>query len=163
MAVDQISLGAHYYLFEKRASSSTVAMITAHGAAGATQDVFAAPIDIGFYQLRNNPLEATRDIALYKPLSWVRRGHECDEHYLSKFQGRHGNNFETYASLAEWVEENDIAALTVRNRKNPFLEKYQPKLSDAAMFLRERGYREVRCSFCRVPSVAEYIRVLPTS
>jgi hypothetical protein len=160
MAVDQIALGSWYYLFKKRGSTNDVAMITAHGGVGGSSDTFVAPIEIGFYQHAGSALGATRDIALYPPTEWAHKGSTCDEHYLSKFQGKHGGGFETYQDLKRWVEEHDIAALTVRHRTSWFVSKHQPRLSEAARLLSGNGYTQVRCSFCRVFAVRQYVKVM---
>lgn len=83
-------------------------------------------------------------------------GTQVKEHWLSKFQGKHGNNVESYDSIKSWVEDNGehFEVATVRNRSNPDKSVKQNGmfLSEVLNALNTKAYvyKEVRCYFCRV-------------
>jgi hypothetical protein len=74
---------------------------------------------------------------------------------LTKFQGRHGNNFEDYASIQQDMltsrTDNPYDVLTVRNRKKGARKGRDALLSEILEWLFDNNlrYGNIVCSFCR--------------
>ena len=94
---------------------------------------------------------------------------KCPDYQLSKYQGSHSDNFETYQSIEQaswskqqWVEfgiephlVGDVVTsphmdvVTIRNRHG----RTEPSLHELVAVLKDYGwgYEEYHCSFCRGP------------
>lgn len=78
------------------------------------------------------------------------------ENELSKFQGKHGSNFETYDSIQRHITanvkvDNLYDVLTIRNRKKGTYKNTDVMLSEILIWLNVEGlhYDTIVCSFCR--------------
>ena len=164
----QILIGNDLYLFrgENRTSSDEVhLLISAHG--GAVYKQFSVPsgINLHFYTKHGDSIFDPGVYNIMKgdfqPVESIGSGGTCEDYWLSKYQGSHGNPEETYDSIQRNIKQNaqclsnrgrnfayHFDVLTVRNRWNNFSGV---KLSTVLELLAQNyhNYREVHCSFCR--------------
>lgn len=73
-------------------------------------------------------------------------GQEYVDYQLTKFQGRHGNEDETYTTVQQCLTKYDV--VTIRYRPLKLGSTY---LSEVLATLQEQGYvyGRIHCSFCR--------------
>lgn len=153
-------LGDHFYLWRGRGFTSGVCIVSSHGGQTRTGDNFTSSLHIGFYQTRNESLRASLNTGLSHPNERVPPNTFCEDYFLSKFQGKHGDKDEDYNAIKRFVDGNNAAVLTVRNRTNIFVKgKGNVKFSDALKKIEGGGYgiSSIHCLFCRVPTRVEYV------
>jgi hypothetical protein len=159
---EKTAIGDQCWLWSAKGTKPEVLVITAHGAM--TTDDFKVPdtrllfytppahtvIDPGLREICDNEIIAKEVFEA---------GTNCPDHTLSKYQGKHGGEAETYAAIERLVatkyfgtRPEPIDVLTVRARYTPKLVLASVTLSATLSRLWRMGYkyREVRCSFCRV-------------
>ena len=158
----RVNLGEHFYLWLSDTQSEVV-VITTHGAMLNSMFQMPAGSSFKFYSLPTKVAYSGLDKTLYddqvveiktynqsQKASW----NLIDDYTLSKFQGRHGNNAESYDDIRLFVDDNKLNVLSVRNRTSIFINKNERNtyLSTAVALL-GAGYswiKEFRCQFCRV-------------
>lgn len=174
---------AGWRLFTSKGSAADTLVITAHGAE-TRQSIDGAsfgykhwkPVfvffsskghsvnaeELGLVASRANSIGPNEHIGGYE----VQRDTTPFEYELSKFQGKHGNDFETYDSIQRNIkshlkEGNSYDVLTVRNRKKGFYKNNDVHLSDILSWLNQENlhYKTIVCSFCR-SDVAVYRNML---
>jgi len=174
-------LGSKFYLWHGKTRKNLV-VITAHGGYALHNKPFKVPsgMRIHFYAphgyiLKDPGLAAAADGSTSVHDSYD-SGRWCPDYELSKFQGRHGSEKETYerigagmhrdariarsremsgggelsAAQLSGMKEIIMDVITVRNR---ILQK-SPTLGDVIQAMQKDGlrYKEIYCSFCRCRS-----------
>ena len=114
-------LGSHFYLWYGQNFTTGTCIISSHGGQTKIQDTFRTPVRAGFYQRRNDALVAGLNTGLSNPIEMMESGSTCEEYILTKFQGSHGGNNESYRDIRRFVDRYNVAVLTVRNRKSYFV------------------------------------------
>jgi len=155
-------LGNHFRLFRGANFNSGICIISSHGGqvSVSTTETFKTPIKVGFYQTRGESLTASLNTGLSMPTEIIAVGYSLEDYYLSKFQGKHGDIDETYSAIKKFVDSENVAILTLRNRKSWFVKgKKKVLFSDALGYLEKGGFgiSQVNCLFCRVPAGVAYI------
>jgi len=153
-------LGDHFYLWRGQGFTSGICIISSHGGQTYTGDNFTSNLHIGFYQTRNESLRASLKTGLAHPNEQIPPNTACEDYFLSKFQGRHGDIAEDYNAIKQFVDSNNAAILTVRNRTSLFVRgKGKVRFSHALKKIEKGGYgiSHIHCLFCRVPTRVEYI------
>lgn len=109
---NQVALGDRLYLFESDTTSHR-ALITAHGGYWAGTKKFRVPegVSVYFYTPHGTVL-SDPGISFLKdgskePTRILKGGDECFNYILSKYQGRHGSQKETYEAIAKSVKKGD--------------------------------------------------------
>ena len=157
----RVDLGNHFYLWMPDTRSEVV-VITTHGAV--LQETFMMPPNstFKFYSLPTTVAYSGLDKTVYEDQVLETKGYDArhpgwnviDNYTLSKFQGRHGHNAESYDDIRIFVDEYKLNVLSARNRTSIFVNKDERNtyLSTAVALL-SAGYpwiNEFRCQFCRV-------------
>ncbi len=127
------ALGRYLYLFKSR-SNSVDCIVSAHGGYIFENSGFTVPqgVTLRFYSPHSSSLidpglgSFQRAAAQAIPVQTVKGGEICCNYLLSKYQGRHGNEDETYESIAKGVNEIDMgrqglfgALMKAGDTKNP--------------------------------------------
>ncbi len=180
---NRIVLGSKFYLFRNNEGGFNAAedhlLISAHGGymdlwGPLKSNIIRVPewTQLYFYAAHGSTI---RDPGVYNILKGnfqvsetVGSGGSVTNYELSKYQGSHGNENETYASISANIDQNNgvledvqsganksrnyafrFDVLTVRNRRF----RSDPTLSDVFAALAENNYRyeNIHCSFCRSP------------
>ncbi len=157
----RIKIGDQAYLWMPGAQSS-IAVVSCHG--GVLPKTFVMPPGsvFKFYSLPTKSaygsLEKTlyddqvkeTKIANHAKQSW----NVIDDYDLSKFQGKHGGNSESYDDVRRFVDEHSQNVLTLRNRKSVFADKSEQNRTLSFLVtqlsIRFPHITEYRCLFCRV-------------
>ena len=157
------ALGSHFYLWHSSKKLPTLCILSAHGAQLSSDSNFnLKKIKVGFYTYGNHKLRA-RLVAGLQPPTQMEDGLVCPEHILSKYQGRHSNNQETYEQIKEFVKKYDVAVLTVRNRQSLFVSgKGQVRLPDGLRLTKKHlpAITTFHCLVYRVQLKAEIKKVM---
>jgi len=183
-----MAIGRHLYLFTAKVPTDEC-LISAHGGGLSGNVMFSVPsgVSVHFYVPHGFTLQdpgIALAAARRQPTETVVGPGQCHDYELSKFQGRHGNNAETYESISTRVERESADLLKYRRRvadassdvmrqgAQVQLDSVHPfhavtirnRFASADMRLSEviRKVREVmpmikvfHCSFCRSPMHAD--------
>jgi hypothetical protein len=108
-------LGRHFYLFKSK-TNSTDCIISAHG--GYISEIFAFDVPRGvtlrFYSPHSSTLidpglgSFQRKESRALAIEILHGGERCKNYRLQKYQGHHGNENETYESIANGVLQQDL-------------------------------------------------------
>ena len=125
----QKKLGDRLYIFESSTTSHRC-LITAHGGYWAGTKKFTVPngVTLHFYAPHGNVLSDPGISFLYnqpdmKPTETITGGHPCYNYILSKYQGRHGSQKETYEAIAGSVTGVDTRLQNYQSDLNKALDK----------------------------------------
>lgn len=179
----KVALGDHLYIFRSGTGLPNPAedhlLISAHGGWSTSDGTFKVPqwTQLYFYGREGASI---KDPGVYNVMKgeWqvveaAGAGTLVRDYQLSKYQGRHGNEKETYDSIGSSIDRNSEAmqrmaqgdkyvkdrnfgynfdVLTVRNRNpyNPFATTGS-SLKKVLQTLSDNGYKyeNIHCSFCR--------------
>jgi len=114
------ALGRYLYLFKSRTNSADC-IISAHGGYMFENKAFTVPkgVTLRFYSPHSSSLldpglgTFQRSASQAIPVETFTGGQICCNYLLSKYQGRHGNEDETYESIAKGVNDVDMGRQSV--------------------------------------------------
>ena len=114
-----MAIGRHLYLFTAKVPTDEC-LITAHGGAFSGNKMFDVPpgVKLNFYVPHGFTLQDPGLALVYSrpaPSEMVVGPAQCHEYDLSKYQGRHGNNSESYDDISSAVH-NESMNLVRRRR-----------------------------------------------
>jgi len=127
-----MAIGRHLYLFTAKVPTDEC-LISAHGGGLSGNVMFSVPsgVSVHFYVPHGFTLQdpgIALAAARRQPTETVVGPGQCHDYELSKFQGRHGNNAETYESISTRVE-----------RESADLLKYRRRVADASSDVMRQG------------------------
>jgi hypothetical protein len=112
--VDIDSLGS-YYIWKKKGSGPTKLIISSHGGYSSSDPEVRAPSIIKYFATRNETTDKQLNDIHGHQTEEVPQGARVPDYQLSKYQGYHGGESETYQDVAAFVENNpDYAILSVK-------------------------------------------------
>jgi hypothetical protein len=122
MAIERIAVGRYIYLF-KSSTNLVDCIITAHGGYVFDNRSFRVPegVTLNFFAEHGNTLtdpgmgELMSGLANAVPSETVGGGKNCHNYLLSKYQGRHGSEDETYESIMKNVTDADNSRLQIQS------------------------------------------------
>lgn len=159
---NRIRISDHFYLWVPQTGVTSQVVISCHG--GTLETYFMVPrgTRFKFYSPPTRSAQGKLEKTLYddmvkddRTFDHQNANHNMMEDYtLSKFQGRHGGNSETYGDIRTFVDEYKISVLSIRNRKSWFVKKsdsmtYLSRAVGLIETLYPDTVREYRCLFCR--------------
>lgn len=175
-ALTVYSLAELMYLFMPKAGTNRV-VISAHGGRTRTTNAFTVPSDsvLRFYSEDTNSVLDPGLDNFYTfeviPREIISESEPCYDYQLSKYQGRHGNRNETYASIAQTItRESESRQSFLANAaeagsdklKGTYLKEASKRKLAAVLTIRNRIARgDVNLSFAieQVKSIAPEILI----
>ena len=125
----QKPLGDRLYIFESSLTTHRC-MITAHGGYWMGTGKFTIPQGITIYLyaphgtvLSDPGIDFLTNEKGNEPIDILQGGSQCWNYILSKYQGRHGSQKETYQSIASHVKKNDDIISGFNESINTALDK----------------------------------------
>ncbi len=114
MAIERVAVGRYVYLF-KSSTNLVDCVISAHGGYMFENRSFNVPkgVTLKFFAEHGNTLtdpgmkNLMAQLADAKPVQTINAGESCKNYLLSKYQGRHGAEDETYDSIMRDIEKAD--------------------------------------------------------
>lgn len=160
---NKLKLGDNIYLWTPTSGITSSVVISSHGGSNGNQFMsrkgtvyvfFSAPTTCAYGSLSkvlHPDQEKDRTECNYDKAAW----NMCDDYILSKFQGKHGGNSETYADIKKFVDEDGLSVISIRNRTgshkrandNPVTLGEVHRLIEAKY---PNTVNEYKCLFCRV-------------
>jgi hypothetical protein len=160
---NKTELGPNAYLWTPTAGVTTSVVISAHGGTngkrfvsrkGTSYVFFSAPTTSAYGSLDkvlHPDQEKDRTDCKHDKAAW----NTVDDYILSKFQGKHGNDSESYGDIKQFVDSQGLSVISIRNRTG------SKKRADDNPVTLEQIYRlveakhpgkvdEYKCLFCRV-------------
>ncbi|HTY64449.1 MAG TPA: hypothetical protein VMG30_19530 [Acidobacteriota bacterium] len=163
---------SEYYKLHRLDNYADELIISAHGGyTSSTEPFFTQPgVEFVFYcehgHSLNDPHVRSLMVGRGRPSCGTRSGQvPCMNYELSKYQGRHGDDAESYAEIANAITyareeypkligggngQPAMDVLTVRYRLNPMRFLHTGNLKEAVNWaLTKHAYRRIHCNFCR--------------
>lgn len=157
---NQIKLGDNVYLWTPASGVTNSVVVSCHGGTngntfqsrkGTSYLFYSAPTTSAFGSLDKvlHPDQVKdRTDCNYPNLAW----NMVDDYVLSKFQGKHGGNSESYADIKRFVDADGFSVVSIRNRTGS--HRVAGVTLQEVHRLIESKYpgqvSEYRCLFCRV-------------
>jgi hypothetical protein len=162
------------YLWVPDNKQSDIVVISAHGAWLNNSPTFTPPTGsvFKFYSYQTQSAYGTLVKALQDDTVTEKQGSghthrdQVDDYVLSKFQGRHGNDEESYQEIRKFVDEYEVNVLSLRNRTGRQENKSGKKRTLSVLTheidrLFTVASWDFRCLFCRVMDQPVRVEVLP--
>jgi len=160
---NQLKLGENIYLWTPTAGVTASVVISCHGGANGANFMSRQGTSFLFYSAPTTSAYGTLDKTLHP--DQVKDRTDCnhdkaawnmvDDYVLSKFQGKHGNDAESYGDIKKFVGANSMSVVSIRNRTGRHKRAdTSPVTLSELVGLIEAKYpgtvNEYRCLFCRV-------------
>lgn len=160
---NKIKLGNNVYLWTPTAGVTKSVVISCHGGVnggsfmsrkGTSYVFYSAPTQSAYGSLSkvlHPDQEKDRTDCNHDKLTW----NMVDDYLLSKFQGKHGGDSESYSDIKQFVDGDGLSVVSIRNRTgrhqrandNPVTLQEVHRLIEAKY---PGQVDEYKCLFCRV-------------
>jgi hypothetical protein len=160
---NKTKLGHNIYLWTPTAGLTKSVVISAHGGTNGNQFMSRKGTSYLFYSAPTTSAYGSLDKVLHP--DQVKDRTDCnhdkpawnmvDDYLLSKFQGKHGKNSESYGDIGTFVDQYNLSVVSIRNRTGK-----KERANDNPVTLQEvhtlieanhpDTVAEYLCLFCRV-------------
>lgn len=162
---NKIKLGDNIYLWTPTAGITKSVVISCHGGftgqsfvsrKGTTYVFYSLPTQSAYGSLSkvlHPDQERDRTTCNYDKPAW----NVVDDYLLTKFQGKHGGNSESYDDIKTFVDGDGLSVVSIRNRTGSHKRAVDAPVTLSEVYqLIEAKYPgvvdEYKCLFCRVDS-----------
>jgi hypothetical protein len=160
---NKLSLSDNFYLWTPTAGVTSSVVVSCHGGINGQQFTSRKGTVYVFYSLPTQSAYGSLDKVIHKDQEKDRTtcNHDkanwnvVDDYDLSKFQGKHGGNSESYDDIKTFVDGQGLSVVSVRNRTGRHKRANNDPLTLKILYqLIEAKYpgqvNEYKCLFCRV-------------